>query len=351
MAEPCRCFQGARTVTAPADGTLVVIGNFDGVHHGHRAVLLAGAAAARERGLAPFVLTFHPHPTVVLRGAKPSPLTTIDFRVRLLCDVEPTLTVVVEPFTRELAALSPRQFATHLLADALGARVVLVGQNFRFGSGRTGDVETLKKLGSELGFEARAHQLLGDEAGCFSSSRVRAALTVGDVREASRVLGRPHAISGRVVAGDGRGRKLGAATANLEQVAEVLPPDGVYACRVERMSRTGQGDPLALGVANIGVRPTIGASQRTVEVHLLDVEADLYGLWLRVYLVHRLRAERAFCGLDELREQIARDIETARRALSPGGRPSASDTSDPAAAPPAVGRSIAGLADKASVKP
>jgi riboflavin kinase/FMN adenylyltransferase len=304
---------GARSLRARAGTSLVAIGNFDGVHVGHRAVIGAAAAEARQRGLVPLVLTFHPHPAEVLgRGSLPL-LTSIDRKAELICRIDPEVRVVVEPFTPDLAKQEPRQFVEELLVQALGARVVIVGQNFRFGHNRAGKLETLVRLGAELGFEARAEELAGDAAGTYSSTRARELLKSADLGVLERVLGRPHSISGRVVHGDQRGKSLGFPTANLDGIVEALPPHGVYAVLVDQL---GAGVParskaLARGVANFGVRPTVGAGQ-SFEVHLFDFEGDLYGQSLRVHLVERLRGEQRFASLAELKAQIERDCAAAR---------------------------------------
>jgi riboflavin kinase / FMN adenylyltransferase len=297
-----------------AGGSLVVIGNFDGVHLGHRAVLEASQRDANALGLTMVALTFDPHPSVVLgRGALPV-LTPLERKLELLGRACPGLTVVVEPFTRELAAFSPAAFAEGVLAQALAARIVVVGKNFRFGLGRAGDFDTLTALGARLGFEARAEVLRGDDEGPFSSSRIRRALAAGELEAAERLLGRPHSISGLVARGAGRGRTIGVPTANLEGVPEALPPYGVYACVVDRVEPSG-ARALARGVLNIGERPTVNAGF-SVEAHLFDFEGDLYGQALRVHLCQRLREERRFDGLDALVAQIALDIADAKRALA-----------------------------------
>ena len=315
----------ARDVKAeqPGRGSLVAIGNFDGVHRGHRAVIEAALTEARERALAPLVLTFDPHPSEVLgRGVRP-PLTVVERKVELIERLGSELRVVVEPFTLELAQLTPEQFVREFVVGLLGVRVVIVGENFRFGHERSGDLETLVALGRELGFEARASSLSGDSEGPYSSTRARAALAQGDLPGVQQLLGRPHSISGKVVTGAQRGRTIGVPTANLAEVREALPPYGVYAVQVDRILPEGSGTALATGVANIGLRPTVSGGF-SVEVHLFDYDGDLYGAELRVHLVARLREERKFAGLDELKAQIAKDSAEARAAL-------AGATVDPAA--------------------
>ena len=237
--------------------------------------------------------------------------------------------MVVKTFDQALAQYTPERFAKEVLVDELGAVRALVGQNFRFGKARAGDLATLIKLGEGLGFVARATELVGDERGAWSSTRVRRAIESGDWADVERVLGRPHALTGVVVRGDQRGRTIGFPTANLGGVEELLPPFGVYAVLVDRLDRPGaRRRALARGVANIGVRPTVGAGPST-EVHLLDfhpeqeADLDLYGARLRIHLVSFLRAEQKFDGLDSLKAQNRRrrresaNLFSKRRSLPP----------------------------------
>ncbi len=286
---------------------LVVIGNFDGVHRGHRVVLGAAMTEARAEGLLPTLLTFHPHPSDVLSGSPRPWLSWPDEKKRLLAEAAPGLEVAQEPFTLELAAMSPEEFAERVLRDRFAARVVIVGENFRFGRARAGDLARLAELGRALGFRAHSVPLLSDEHGPLSSTRVRAALAAGDLDEAAYVLGRPYAFEGVVVRGDGRGRTIGVPTANLEHIDGTLPGDGVYTALVG----AGAGVTRAGAVLNIGARPTV-ERPHAVEAHLLDRDEDLYGARLRVTLVRRLRGVKRFASLAELTAQIARDIEAAR---------------------------------------
>ena len=314
---------GAKQLSPQPNGTLVMVGNFDGVHLGHRWVLEQGLAEAAARGLDPIVLTFHPHPSEVLgRGSLPA-LTPLERKVSLLARLSPRLRVVVEPFTRELAGASPDQFAADLLRCALGARVVLVGENFRFGRARAGDFDKLEALGRSLGFEARAETLHGDAAGVISSTRIRELISEGDVGAAEALLGRPHALSGPVQHGDRRARQLGVPSANLGEVSELLPARGVYAVLVDVLE-AGAFRQLGGGIANVGVRPTHGAGDVRAEAHLLGFSGDLYGRTLRIHLIERLRDERRFEGLDALRAQLERDKHEGAERL-------ARRTPDPAA--------------------
>jgi riboflavin kinase/FMN adenylyltransferase len=288
--------------------SVVVIGNFDGVHLGHQAVLRQARALADVRALRCVVMTFDPHPSEVLGRGAPPRLTTLARRIELLREHGAT-DVAVEPFTIDLAGWSPERFAKELLADRLAARAVVVGSNFRFGNKRAGDFATLTTLGGACGFEAVAAQIDGDAEGPFSSTRVRDAIATGEVERATHVLGRPHGLTGVVEHGDARGRTIGFPTANLGGVEEMLPPHGVYAVRVVRGAETYGG------VMNLGVRPTVDGSSLRIEAHLFDFDADLYGETLRVDLVARLRGEQKFAGVAELRAQIAKDAEAARKAL------------------------------------
>jgi riboflavin kinase / FMN adenylyltransferase len=300
-------------------GRLVAIGNFDGVHRGHRAVLTEAADLARERGLEPIVLTFDPHPAEVLGRKAPALLTPLERKIQLCERAMPGGRVVVVPFDRAFAAQSPREFAERVLVP-LGARVVLVGKNFRFGANRAGDFDELTRHGNEFGFETRSHALVGDETGAWSSSRVRSEIAQGHLEEARRILGRWHALTGTVVHGDKRGRTIGFPTANILDAREALPPFGVMAVVVDKLDESAANNYVMLGrgVANLGLRPTVDASATVprLEVHLFDFEGNLYGLRLRVHLVQHLRPEKRFSGIDMLRAQIIEDSQRARSMLS-----------------------------------
>jgi len=312
-------------------GSVVVVGNFDGVHRGHVAVLADAVELARERGLSAYVLTFDPHPSVVVRKIERPRLMSLARRSELIAEAGIDR-VFVRRFDAEFAAWPPERFADELLAKTLRARVVVVGTNFRFGARRAGDLSLLSEVGAKLGFESRAHRIVGDEGGPFSSSRARAAVEQGDMPAVTRVLGRPHALDGVVVEGAKLGRTLGFPTANLGGVEVMLPPDGIYAVRVDRIegaapraSGASRGPraaretarPIAGGAMSIGVRPTIGDGlSRTVETYLFDGTYDLYGARLRVHVIERLRGEEKFDGLDALKAQMAKDEGAARARLA-----------------------------------
>lgn len=300
---------------------LVVIGNFDGLHRGHRAVLAEAARIAEDRSLALVVMTFDPHPAEVLGRKAPPLLTPLARKIALAKRAAPGVRVAVTRFDRAFAAQTPREFAERVLRGAYGARVVMVGKNFRFGAQKAGDFDELGRLGDELGFETRSHALVGDDVGPFSSTRAREAIARGDLDEAKRILGRWHALSGHVVGGDRRGRTIGFPTANIMDAPEALPPFGVYAVVVDKLGPDAEHEEegaraLGRGVANLGVRPTVDPAEARprLEVHLFDFAEDLYGAKLRVHLVKRLREEKRFAGLDALKAQIAIDANEAREA-------------------------------------
>lgn len=297
---------------ARPDPALVVIGNFDGVHRGHLYVLEKAALRARQRGLLLKVLTFDPHPRQIVTGEVVPALTPIERKRSLLEQLDLNVQVVVHPFTKQTAQLTPRAFCEEILVHELNAQVVVVGQNFRFGRARSGDLSTLMELGQELGIVAIAEELQGDLTGVYSSTRVRDLLREGDVQGARAVLGRPHLLSGEVVTGDQRGRTLGFPTANLKGVSEVLPRDGVYAVQVYDLSNGARH--LGPGALNLGCRPTVDRPH-AAEVHVLDFAGDLYGRRLGVELVAWVRPVLKFADLAHLQRQIATDVAHSAQLL------------------------------------
>lgn len=289
---------------------VVTPGNHDGVHRGHRALVSAARARADRDGRRVIALFFDPRPVELLAPERARPaLTTPARRAELLVEAGADA-AVVERFDRAFAARTPREFARDVLQARHGARAVVVGADFVFGRDRTGDVDTLRRLGRELGFDVDVVDEVVDGEARISTTRIRNAITAGDVGAAATMLTRVHDVGGAVVHGDHRGRALGFPTANLDVEDVALPADGVYAVVARRPS----GERLH-GVANLGVRPSFDAG-RAFEVHLLDFEGDLYGESLRVGLVRRLRPERAFDGREALVAQIGRDIMEARASLA-----------------------------------
>lgn len=290
-----------------------VPGNHDGVHRGHRALVEAAVAHARPRGLRVVALTFDPHPMHALgKDRAPARLTTNARRVELLlgagCD-----DVHVANFDAAFAAQSPETFVDEVLVRTLHAQAIVLGPDFRFGAKRAGDIALLEQLGRARDFEVVPLPPLCEDGAPISSSRVRASVADGDVSGAARLLGRVHDVDGVVILGAQLGRTLGFPTANLRPAEVLLPADGVYAVVVRRLGDPSA--PLLGGVANLGVRPTLGAG-RSVEVHLFGWSGDLYGAPLRVGFVTRLRDERRFDGLEALTAQIARDAAEARAHVS-----------------------------------
>lgn len=300
----------------PPAGTAVTIGAFDGVHRGHRTVIAAIRAVAVERGLQTAVVTFDRHPASVVRPeSAPLLLTDLEQKLELLEDCGVDIVHVVH-FDAERSTEPAEEFVTEVISDRLGARLVCVGEDFHFGHRRAGNVELLRTLGENLGFEVIGHRLVGlDDAATapVSSTRIRRALTEGDLVAANEMLGRPHEVRGVVGHGDARARDLGFRTANVAVPDTVcLPADGIYAGWYR--TPDGQWHPTAI---SLGRRPTFYefADTSLLEAHLIDFEGDLYGQSARVRFVARLREERRFDSVDALIAQMAIDVDEARRLL------------------------------------
>ena len=295
----------------------VTVGNFDGVHRGHQSLVAVAVDEARARGGCSVALTFDPHPSRVLSPDRaPASLMTVDQKAEALSGLALDRLAVL-PFTFGLSRETAADFARRVLAEALGARVVVVGEGFRFGRGREGDLALLARLGLDLGFEVRGSPPVMHEGAPISSTRIREALARGAVAAARAMLGRPFFVDGPVVRGAGRGRGLGLPTANVAVVNETLPARGVYAgwCRVLGPPAAPGTERAQAAVVNIGHRPTFGGGGLAVEAHLLDFGGDLYGRTLRVLFAERLREERAFDGAEALVRQVRDDIARAREML------------------------------------
>ena len=298
----------------------VAVGNFDGVHRGHQALVAQAVADARASGGTAVVLTFDPHPSRVLAPERaPATIMTLDQKAERLARMGVDR-VAVLPFTPSLAAQPAPEFAQRVLHDALQATTVVVGAGFRFGRGRAGDVALLRRLGRSLGFRVHGMRPVFHQGAPISSSRVREALARGDVEGAAEMMGRLFAIDGTVVRGVGRGRTIGVATANIAPLNETLPGNGVYACWIRVGGPEG---PIRPAVANVGRRPTFGGAETTVEAHVLDVDEDLYDQPARLAFQARLRPEQAFSGAEALVAQIRQDMERGRAALGAAGIPDA----------------------------
>ena len=299
----------------PADlgPTAVVIGNFDGVHLGHRRVLERARVLADERGLPVVAVTFDPHPMSVLRPEHaPTQLTTVERRAELLAEAGADH-VLALPFDRDMASWTPDEFSQRVLVDAVHAAVVVVGANFRYGSRAAGDVSSLTASGEELGFRTVGVALDGGPQ-VWSSTYIRTCLAAGDVAGAAQALGRPFVVRGVVVRGDQRGRELGFPTANVPtRELTAAPADGVYAGWLRRLD-TGERFPAAISV---GTNPTFdGERERRVESYVLDrTDLELYGVEVEVSFVERIRGMVRFDGVDELVETMHDDVRRARQIL------------------------------------
>jgi len=290
----------------------VTIGNFDGVHRGHRAMLARVIEVARARGLVATVLTFEPHPRELFAPASaPTRLTSLREKLELLA-AHGVDHVHVQRFSREFAALAPEAFVERALVRLLATRWILVGEDFRYGAKRAGDFASLAASAGRHGFELEAMPTVTNGGTRVSSSAVRDALARGELKRAAELLGRPYSISGRVVHGKKLGRALGFATANVQLKHNRPPLGGIFAVRVAGVDAAPRD-----GVASLGVRPTVHADGRPVlEVHLFDFADDLYGRHLRVEFLAKIRDEERYPDLDTLKAQIARDCDAARALLT-----------------------------------
>jgi riboflavin kinase/FMN adenylyltransferase len=292
---------------------VATIGSFDGVHRGHRHLIEQVRQSAGRLQAASVVITFFPHPSVVLGRAQPFYLTSPEEKLVQINQTGADLLIEL-PFTRETAATRAAAFVDQLVAH-LRLRELWIGHDFALGYQREGTPEYLAQLGQTRGFTVHTLAPLTNDGEVISSSAIRAALRAGDVAHAARLLGRPFRVSGRVVAGDGRGKTIGVPTANLDVWPEhALPADGVYACRA------WVGHLPHAAAVNIGTRPTVtDQTRRTVEAHLLDFDKDLYGLNLALDFVARLRGEQKFAGVPELVAQITTDVAHTREILAAFG--------------------------------
>jgi len=297
-------------------GAAITVGTFDGVHRGHRRVLEELRRHAAAAGRPAVVVTFHPHPLRVVRPeAAPRLLTTPAEKRDLLAETGVEYAVFL-PFTQAMARLTPREFVQDILIGRLQLAHLVVGYDHAFGRDRSGGIDTLRELGAEFGFPVDVVSAVELDGTVVSSTRIRRALREGDVVTAAAALGRPYAVRGVVVRGDGRGRTLGFPTANIQvdDPDKLLPLEGIYAVRAA-LRRHGYVD----GVLHLGPRPTFTGAQATVEVHLFDFDRDIYGEQVQVEFWARLREIRAFDSVEALIEAMHADRAAARRALAAGG--------------------------------
>ncbi len=306
-----------RGLAAGDRGASVAIGNFDGVHRGHQVLL---KDAAREGGGAPLgALTFEPHPRRLFQpDAPPFALTTAAEKARILKSLG-VQRLYQLTFDRSLASMAAEDFVRDVLADGLGLHHVVVGADFRFGKGRSGDTEMLREMGAALGFGVTVQALVGDESGDFASSAIRELVVAGRCAEAAEQLGRWHTVTGVVQEGDRRGRDLGYPTANLTYGEQLVPCYGVYAVMVDVLDGPHKGRHP--GVASLGERPTFGVNAPNFEAHLFDFTGDLYGASVSVALVAFLRGELKFDSAEALIRQMDIDSKDARTALAEAVEP------------------------------
>ena len=298
--------RGQHNIRPEHRGCVATIGNFDGVHHGHQ-LLLAHLNAKRDELAAPSVLiTFEPLPREYFGGGvKPGRLTRFREKVTLLMRTRLDRMICL-PFNEQVSQITATSVIEDFLVGQLGVRYVVVGDDFRFGRGREGDYAMLKRGGDRLGFDVSHIGTLTFDHERVSSTRIREALACGDITLAEKLLGHRFFIMGHVIYGRQLGRQLGVPTANIRLNRYRAPLDGVFAVTASGLDRTYEG------IANVGIRPTIGGKEPLLEVHLFDFAGDIYGRLLTVNFRHKLRDERQFASLDALKTQIAADITEAR---------------------------------------
>jgi riboflavin kinase / FMN adenylyltransferase len=304
-----KIFRSYAEIGAAFGPSVVAIGNFDGVHAGHRQIMRRVVAIAWERGYTPTILTFDPHPAQVLAPDRaPKLLMTIDQRVRAM-EAEGIEAAFLLPFSLDFAKLTPGEFASIILAKGLHARVILVGDDFRFGHKQSGDVGTLRTFGQTLGFELEAVAAIVWRGERISSSTVRKLVVEGAVSRACRMLGAPFALEGNVVPGQGVGSKQTVPTLNLDPLNEVLPKTGVYVTRTRDLDSTRTWN----SITNVGYRPTFNGDGLTIETFLLDPLTDPSPSHIEVAFLKYLRGERKFDNPAALKSQILKDVKVASR--------------------------------------
>ena len=303
--------EGIEKIISPFTNPAITIGNFDGVHLGHKTLLRHVTKKAKEIGGPSIVMTFEPHPLKVLKPEICPPLiTTYERKVELIARAGIDVVIAVD-FTREFAGNSAESFVRDILCNTVGMKAIIVGPDYTFGKDRKGSIEDLKRLSATCGFDVMVVPWQGAEGERISSTKLRNLITAGNVAEAKQLLGRYYQVRGSVVPGRNRGgRLLGFPTANLKSHNDLCPKKGVYAITAKH------GQTLYRGVANIGYSPTFADHTFTVEVHLFDFDKDIYGDCIRVEFVAYLRGEIKFAGPGELATQIKKDIVKAREILS-----------------------------------
>ncbi|HVN23640.1 MAG TPA: bifunctional riboflavin kinase/FAD synthetase [Syntrophorhabdales bacterium] len=293
-------------ITLKSPNPVLTIGNYDGVHIGHRTIIEITKGKAREINGTPMLMTFYPHPLHVLRPDKELPCITPPAEKKRLIEEAGIEVLVIVPFTEEFSQITPEVYVKEILIGKLGIKGLVVGYDFKFGKGGRGDIEGMKKYADAYGFflEVVSPVTIGGEK--VGSNKIRKLLQSGEIEKASQLLGRPYMLHGNVVHGESRGRALGFPTINLRTDFDLIPPNGVY------VSEVALDGKLFHSVTNIGYNPTFGGRQRTIETFLLDYEGDLYGNDVRLFFRMKLREEVRFENAEELRKQIGRDVTAAR---------------------------------------
>ena len=304
-------FVGVDDISRTIGNPVITIGNFDGVHRGHQALFQRVKEWAWKLNGESVVMTFYPQPLQVLAPETGPPLITLHERkIELIASCGIDVTIVI-PFDHEFSKISAPSFVKDLLVDRIGVRAIVVGHDYRFGYGREGDIDFLRQMGDEYGFIVDIVTGVRVEETVVSSTLIRQLIRDGDLREAGRLLGRPYEVSGTVVMGRRRGgRLLGFPTANIRLTGQACPRPGVYAVEAE-VNGSNYG-----GAANLGYNPTFGDDELSLEVHILDFDKDIYGKPISVRFIDRLRDEVRFSGVEELAQQIRKDVEKARQILA-----------------------------------
>ena len=285
--------------------TATAIGNFDGIHMGHQHILQILGEEAQKKNLLSLVLTFSPHPERFLGKKKVRMIQTIDQRLRAIKKNNISMAVVL-PFSQSIANLSSREFIKKIMIDSLGTRTIIVGENFRFGRNREGNIEVMEKLSSSLNFDFSSIPARKKNGNIISSSLIRTLLLKGEIEEANRLLGHPYEIEGTVIQGQSRGINLGFPTANVSSANEILP-EGVF---LSKVNLKGNKQPA---LTNIGRRPTFQQKKINIESHIIGFSGDLYGRNLEIQFLKKLRDEKKFETAGQLAEQIARDVAQAKK--------------------------------------
>lgn len=304
-----KVYRGLHGLEGKFKSPAVTLGNFDGVHIGHGEIFRRLKKRSGEIGGEALIFTFDPHPAKVLRPElSPSIITPLPEKLSLI-EEHGLDGIILADFNKEFAEQHPASFVKDILHEKLGAKLIIIGHDFTFGKGKAGNIDSLISLGKEAGFSVEVVEAIKLDGEIVSSTRIRAMIKDGKVKEASSLLGRHHSIEGKVIKGHGRGKPLGFPTANIDFHAELLPQHGVYAVKVQL------GERALTGVTNIGIKPTFNDDEPSIETHIFDFNESIYGKDLKVSFVDRVRDVRSFSNPQDLSDQIAKDIGKAKQLL------------------------------------